>query len=88
METALKDALKVLGLNDATDHPPKMKVVTRRFYELSLIHHPDRPGGDNPLYQVISQAYRFILNVLLDLKFNQYILSSAIIYPYRINNSA
>ena len=60
MEAALKEALKVLGLNDVTDHPPKMKVVTRRFYELSLIHHPDRPGGDNPLYQVISQAYRFI----------------------------
>ena len=60
METALKEALKSLGLNDATDHPPKMKVITRRFYELSLIHHPDRPGGDNSVYQVISQAYRLI----------------------------
>ena len=47
MEAALKEALKSLGLNDATDHPPKMKVVTRRFYELSLLHHPDQPGGDN-----------------------------------------
>ena len=60
MDASLKKALTVLGLDDSTDHPPKMKVVTRRFHELSLLHHPDRPGGDNSRYQVISEAYRFI----------------------------
>ena len=60
MDDSVRKALKVIGLNDATEHPPKMKIVTRRYYDLSLIHHPDRPGGDNATYQAITEAYRIV----------------------------
>ena len=59
MDTTIKTALQVLGL-DVAEHPPKMKLVTKRFYELSFIHHPDRPGGDNIVYQQVTEAYRII----------------------------
>ena len=60
MDSAVKNALKTLGINVADDHPPKMKIVTKRFHELSMIHHPDRPGGDNLIYQPITEAYRIV----------------------------
>ena len=56
----LKEALEVLGINNTGDHPPKLKFIQKRFYQLSLDHHPDRPGGDNEIYQNITEAYRFI----------------------------
>ena len=60
MDESVRKALNVLGFNDAAEHPPKMKIVTRRYYDLSLIHHPDRPGGDNATYQPITEAYRIL----------------------------
>ena len=56
----LKEALEVLGITHTGDHPPKLKFVQKRFYQLSLIHHPDRPGGDNNIQQKITAAYKFI----------------------------
>ena len=60
MDTTIKTALQVLGLDVTAEHPPKMKLVTKRFYELTFIHHPDRPGGDNIVYQQVTEAYRII----------------------------
>ena len=60
MDESIKNALITLGINLSTGHPPKMKFVTKRYHELSMIHHPDRPTGDNPLYQNITQAYRLL----------------------------
>ena len=60
MTLSLKEALTILGIKDVFDHPPKLKFIQKRFYQLSLIHHPDRPGGNNKIYQPITEAYRFI----------------------------
>ena len=60
MSPTLKEALVILGVNDTGDQPLKLKVVQKRFYVLSLVHHPDRPGGHNPTYQKITEAYRII----------------------------
>ena len=57
---SLIEALNTLGFQDVGEHPPKMKVVQKQFYHLSFIHHPDRPGGHNPTYQKITEAYKFI----------------------------
>ena len=45
MSLSMKEALTILGIKDVFDHPPKLKFIQKRFYQLSLIHHPDRPGG-------------------------------------------
>ena len=60
MPLSMKEALNTLGFNNIGEHPPKMKVIQKQFYHLSFIHHPDRPGGDNPTYQKITEAYKFI----------------------------
>ena len=41
-------------------HPPITKIITKRFYELSLKLHPDRPGGDIDACQKITEAYRIL----------------------------
>ena len=60
MDDSVKEALIALQLHSASEHPPKMKIITKKFHELSLMHHPDRPGGDNIIYQKITEAYRII----------------------------
>ena len=60
MSLTLKDALTTLGISDVGDHPPKMKFIQKRFYQLSLIHHPDRPGGDNLIQQKLAEAFAFL----------------------------
>ena len=55
MDISIKEALITLGLICNTNHPPKMKLITKHFHKLSLIHHPDRVGGDTEAYQKISQ---------------------------------
>ena len=37
-----------------------MKDVQKKFYHLSLIHHPDRPGGDTIMQQKVNEAFKFI----------------------------
>ena len=60
MSPSLIEALATLGINDIGDQPPKLKSVQKQFYLLSMLHHPDRPGGDNPKYQKITEAYRIV----------------------------
>ena len=66
MALTLKEALATLGIKDVSDHPPKMKFIQKRFYQLSLIHHPDRPGGDNLTQQKIAEAFAFIGDYIVD----------------------
>ena len=66
MSLNLKDALATLGITDVGDHPPKMKFIQKRFYQLSLIHHPDRPGGDNLIQQKISEAFTFLGDYIIN----------------------
>ena len=60
MSITLKEALATLGITDCGDHPPKLKFIQKRFYQLSLVHHPDKPGGDNATQQKIAEAYKFL----------------------------
>ena len=60
MVLTMKEALSTLGIKDVGDHPPKMKFIQKRFYQLCLIHHPDRPGGNNLIQQKIAEAFTFI----------------------------
>ena len=48
MSPSLIEALATLGINGIGDQPPKLKSVQNQFYLLSMLHHPDRPGGDDP----------------------------------------
>ena len=66
MVLTMKEALSTLGIKDVGDHPPKMKFIQKRFYQLSLIHHPDRPGGDNLIQQKIAEAFTFIGDHILN----------------------
>ena len=62
MHLTIEKALAILGIKDVYDpkNPPKMKFIQKKFYQLSLLHHPDRPGGDNLVQQKITEAYKFI----------------------------
>ena len=63
MNQSVKAALTTLGFSTSThrDHPPKMKLITKRYYELSLKHHPDRPGGgDSDFFKNVTSAYRLL----------------------------
>ena len=66
MVLTVKEALSTLGIKDVADHPPKMKFIQKRFYQLSLIHHPDRPGGDNLIQQKIAEAFKFIGDYIIN----------------------
>ena len=62
MTLSIEKALATLGIKNGfnSDNPPKMKLIQKRFYQLSLLHHPDRPGGDNLVQQKIAEAYKLI----------------------------
>ena len=65
MSLTLKEALATLGIKNIGENPPKMKFIQKRFYQLSLIHHPDRPGGDTATQQKINEAFQFIGDYIL-----------------------
>ena len=71
MSLSLKNAFATLGIKYTSDQMPKMKFVQKRFYQLSMIHHPDRPGGDNLTQQKITEAYQFIGDYIVHNYFDQ-----------------
>ena len=64
MSISLKEALATLGINDVRHL--KMKVVQKKFYQMSLIHHPDKPGGDTIMQQKLNEAYQIIGDSIVD----------------------
>ena len=66
MSLTLKEALATLGINDSGDHPPKLKFVQKRFYQLLLVHHPDKPGGDNATQQKLAEPFKFLANYIVE----------------------
>ena len=60
MNPLIMKALDRLGLTGYTDHPPKMKVITKCYHQLSMKHHPDRPGGVTSVFQEISNAFKLL----------------------------
>ena len=71
MSLTLKKAFAILGIKYVSDQMPKMKFVQKRFYQLSLVHHPDRPGGDNLIQQKIAEAFQFIGDYILQNYYDQ-----------------
>ena len=69
MSITLKEALATLGINDPSDKPLKMKDVQKKYYQLSLIHHPDRPGSDTIMQQKVNEAFEFIGDLLIIMTF-------------------
>ena len=63
MDDKIKAALSCLGFVESvkTEKMPKLKVVTKKYHKLALLHHPDRPGvnEDRP-FKEITEAYRLI----------------------------
>ena len=64
MSITLNEALATLGINDVRHL--KMKVVQKKFYQMSLIHHPDKPGGDTIKQQKLNEAYQIIGDSIVD----------------------
>ena len=62
MTLSIEKALATLGIKNDFDSgkPPTMKSIQKRFYQLSLLHYPNRPGGDNLVQQKIAEAYKVI----------------------------
>ena len=60
MSITLNKALATLGLNDVHHHQLKINIVLKKFYQMSLIHHPDKPGVDTIMQQKLNEAYQFI----------------------------
>ena len=71
MSLSLKKAFATLGIKYTSDQMPKMKFVQKRFYQLSLLHHPDRPGGDNITQQKIAEAFQFIGDYIVQNYYDQ-----------------
>jgi curved DNA-binding protein CbpA len=57
MDPNTKKDLKILGFNDDQETLPTMKVLTKHFYKLSMIHHPDRSTGKKETFQELLNAY-------------------------------
>jgi hypothetical protein len=54
--SALRTDLAQLGLNAVAD----AATVKRAYRQMSMRHHPDRPGGSHEAMQALNQAYRRI----------------------------
>ena len=54
--------LRVLGFPE--EKLPKMKELRKRYFELSLIRHPDKDTGTNAAFQELLNAYSYIGNLI------------------------
>ena len=67
MEEKLKAALVVLGFVESAtvEKKPKLKVITKMYHKLAMLHHPDRnPGCDEAIFKEITEAYRLVGNFI------------------------
>ena len=64
MDPPIKTALEILGFKENANEGkmPKMKVVTKKYYKLAMIYHPDKvkPGEDSEVFKEMTAAYRLI----------------------------
>jgi curved DNA-binding protein CbpA len=62
MDGKVKAALDVLGFveSNRVEKLPKFKYITKKYHKLAMIHHPDRPGGNEEVFKEISEAYLFL----------------------------
>ena len=55
MNKEARKNLKVLGFPE--DSLPKMKELRRRYFELSLLRHPDKKTGTEEAFKELLNAY-------------------------------
>ena len=61
MDATILAALITLGFPSTTKKPPKLKLITRNYYDLAKNLHPDRPGGgDAEKFKNVTLAYRLV----------------------------
>ena len=61
MDTTILAALITLGFSSTTKKAPKLKTITKYYYDLAKQLHPDRPGGgDAEKFKDITLAYRIV----------------------------
>ena len=58
----MKASLVVLGFVECgkVEKLPKFHCITKKFHKLAMVHHPDKPGGNDDVFKKISEAYRLI----------------------------
>jgi 26S proteasome non-ATPase regulatory subunit 10 len=68
-----KKAMETLGLvGSQTDYNNLTEKALRKIYRaLALIHHPDKPGGDTAKFQIIQNAYEYLLDVKFGISSNR-----------------
>src|SRR5579862_5666228 len=52
-----KNYYEVLGISFGAS----LKEIRKKYIQLSLIHHPDRPGGDAEKFKEIDDAYKNLI---------------------------
>ena len=57
MDPNIKKDLTILRFNDDKETLPSMKVLTKHFYKLYMIHNPDRKTGKKEKFQELLNAY-------------------------------
>ena len=61
MEATILAALITLGFPSTIKKPPKLKLIPKKYYDLSKKLHPDRPGGgDGEKFKDVTLAYRMV----------------------------
>ena len=64
MDSHIKTALEILGFKECAKENimPKLKVVTKKYYKLAMVYHPDKqkPGDDGEVFKKMTAAYRLI----------------------------
>ena len=66
----VKEALLLLGFPDQ-EQLPKLKDITRQFRKLSLVKHPDKPGGSKEAFQELLEAYNVAGDAAKKTKFDE-----------------
>jgi len=57
-EQEIKDALEILGVDNKND----IRQIKKRYRELSLMFHPDRPNGNRTRFDEINGAYSLLMD--------------------------
>ena len=57
MDPEVERLLRILGFEDPGEKHMKMRIVSSQYRRMSLIKHPDKPGGTKEDFQILKAAY-------------------------------
>ena len=70
MDPVLREALETLEFNDVSA-VPKMKEIRRKWLKLSILLHPDNPGGSTEMFQKLIAAYKTASDAATEVEFDK-----------------